>query len=171
MPRHTDRIAEQSFDMHHFLKPWNNLMTKAKLGPDSIEWLGTQYKMMLPSSATNGTLAVFESISPAGSGPPRHIHHAEDETFVLLTGRCEFWMDGKTHIDGPGATVFVPRGTAHTFKVIGDADCHHLTILSPGGFEGFFAEMAQGNYRIPEDMARVSEIAARFNLNFVGPPL
>jgi quercetin dioxygenase-like cupin family protein len=146
-------------------------MTNSKLGPESIEWLGTQYRMMLTSAATNGTLAVFESISPAGSGPPRHIHHAEDETFVLMTGRCEFWMDGKFHTEGPGATVFVPRGTPHTFKVIGDEDCRHLTILSPGGFEGFFAEMVRGSYRIPEDMARISEIAAQFNLSFVGPPL
>ena len=43
--------------------------------------------------------------------------------------------------------------------------------MTPGGFEGFFAEMAAGQFAIPDDMAQIEESAARFNLSFVGPPL
>ena len=70
-----------------------------------------------------------------------------------------------------GETVFVPRGVEHTYRVIGDKPCRHLVILTPGGFEGFFYDMARQQCRIPEDMAAIEQSAARFNLRFTGPPL
>lgn len=146
-------------------------MKKPNPGPDSVEWMGVHYKTLLASTDTNGSIAIFESMSPLGSGPPRHIHHAEDEAFFLLTGDCEFWIDGVTKTYSAGDAVFVPRGTSHTFRIIGTTDSRHLTILTPGGFEAFFTEMAKANFRIPDDMAQISEVAARFNLSFTGPPL
>ena len=146
-------------------------MTKSSLGAVSVEWMGVQYRTTLASADTNGAIAIFESISPLGSGPPRHIHQAEDEVFFLLSGTCEFWTEGTTFTRSASEAVFVPRGASHTFRVIGTTDCHHLTILTPGGFEGFFAEMAKAKFQIPDDMAQISEAAARFNLSFTGPPL
>ncbi|MBZ0163357.1 MAG: cupin domain-containing protein [Notoacmeibacter sp.] len=104
-------------------------------------------------------------------GPPRHIHNKEDETFYILSGEIEFWMAGKTRMAGPGDTVFVPRGTEHTFRVAGNLPARMLTMMTPGGFEGFFAEMEKNGCRIPEDMEQVMEIGAHFNLTFTGPPL
>ena len=141
------------------------------LGPGAIQWLGVSYKTILPPEASNGAMSIVDSVSPAGSGPPRHIHHREDEAFVLLTGECEFWMAGQSFVRGPGETTFVPRGTEHTFKVLGDRPCRHLVILTPGGFEGFFGDMARGQFRIPEDMGAIAESAARHHLSFTGPPL
>ena len=46
-----------------------------------------------------------------------------------------------------------------------------LIQFTPGGFEGFFADMVAGQYRIPEDMDAVNESAERHNLRFTGPPL
>ena len=45
------------------------------------------------------------------------------------------------------------------------------SILTPGGFEGFFYEMAEGRFTIPDDMAAITDIAARYHLTFTGPPL
>ena len=137
----------------------------------SVEWLGTKYKVLLPVEGSGGLLSVTDSLSPAQSGPPRHIHHNADETFVILTGQIGFWRDGKTQICGPGTSIFIPRGTPHTFLVLSDAPSRHLVVMTPGGFEGFFAEMAAGQFAIPEDMPKIGESAARFNLSFVGPPL
>jgi hypothetical protein len=55
--------------------------------------------------------------------------------------------------------------------VLGSEPCRHLVILTPGGFEGFFADMAQGRFRIPEDMEQIGASAARHSLRFTGPPL
>lgn len=140
-------------------------------GPGMIEWLGVRYKTILPSAETDGAISIVDSLGPVDSGPPRHVHEREDETFVILTGECEFWLEGQTIIRRAGESVFVPRGREHTFRVVGVQPSRHLTILTPGGFENFFAEMAQGGFRIPDDMEQISAAAARHNLRFTGPPL
>jgi hypothetical protein len=72
---------------------------------------------------------------------------------------------------GLGETVFIPRGSEHTFQIVGDTPCRHLVILTPGGFEGFFAEMAAGQFSVSTDMPAIMEAAGRHNLRFTGPPL
>lgn len=140
-------------------------------GPEVHEWLGVRYKPILSAAATRGAMSIVDSLSPAGSGPPRHVHDREDEAFILLSGQCEFWQEGETSTKGPGEAAFIPRGREHTFRVIGTEACRHLVILTPGGFESFFAEMAQGGFRIPEDMQQIGTTAARHSLRFTGPPL
>ena len=140
-------------------------------GAGAMEWLGTQYRTMLSTAETGGAMSITESVSPPGSGPARHIHHDADETFVILSGDVEFWQAGERFMRGPGETVFIPRGAEHTYRVTDDAPSRYLVILTPGGFEGFFAEMAAGQYRIPQDMPAVEDSAARHHLTFTGPPL
>lgn len=135
----------------------------------AVEWLGVTYRTILGPAGSGGAMSIVDTFSPAGSGPPRHVHHAEDEAFVLLSGEVEFWVAGRTFRRGPGGTAFVPRGTEHTFKALSDA--RKLVILTPGGFESFFEEMARGAFRIPEDMPAVVESGTRHNLAFTGPPL
>lgn len=141
------------------------------LGPGTIDWNGTLYRTLLPAVESGGAMSIVDSLSPPRSGPPRHVHHAEDEIFVILTGEVTFWLEGETFTRGPGGTVFVPRGREHTFHVTGERPARHLVVLTPGGFEGFFAEMARGRCRIPQDMPAIMESAARHNLTFTGPPL
>ena len=140
-------------------------------GPGVHEWLGVRYKAILSSADTGGAMSVVDSSGPAGSGPPRHVHEREDEVFVVLTGTCEFWLEGQTLTKGAGEAIFISRGREHTFRVAGSQPSRHLIILTPGGFESFFAEMAQGSFRIPQDMEQVGASAARHNLRFTGPPL
>lgn len=138
---------------------------------DAIEWHGVRYKTILATEQSGGAMSIVDSLSPVGSGPPRHVHESEDETFVMITGTCKVWIEGEERIAGPGESVFIPRRKEHTFKVIGDEPSRHLVILTPGGFEGFFADMAAGQFRIPEDMPAIEESARRHNLLFTGPPL
>lgn len=137
----------------------------------TLEWLGVTYRIILGPDQTGGAMSIVESVSPPDSGPPMHIHHDADETFVMLSGECVFSRAGQTLRASAGETVFVPRGAEHTFRVIGPEPSRHLVILTPGGFEGFFREMASGKYRIPEDMETVVRLGAAFNLEFTGPPL
>ena len=135
------------------------------------EWLGVTYKTILSTADSNGAMCVVDSTSPPDSGPPRHIHHNEDETFVILTGSCRIWIEGEEKVTQAGESVFIPRGKEHTFKVTGSEPCRHLVILTPGGFEGFFSDMAAGQFKIPDDMPSIEESAKRHNMSFTGPPL
>ncbi|MBY6114585.1 cupin domain-containing protein [Mameliella alba] len=137
----------------------------------AIHWHGVYYKTILSSEDSGGTMSIVDSLSPVDSGPPRHIHHNEDETFVILTGACRLWLEGVETVLHAGQSAFVPRGSEHTFKVIGEAPSRHLVILTPGGFERFFAEMAAGQFAVTEDMPAIVEAGRRHHLTFTGPPL
>src|SRR5688500_8299468 len=102
-------------------------------GPGVGDWLGAEYKTVLTSAGTDGTMSIVDSVNPAGSGMLRHVHEREDETFVLLSSECEFWIEGQTIRRRAGESVFVPRGREHTFRVVASDPCRHLFILTPGG--------------------------------------
>ena len=137
--------------------------------PASVAWMGTDYSVTLAGNDSAGLVGMFESRVPAGEGPPVHIHHNEDEVLHVLEGQYEFWLDGAVTRAGPGASVFLPRGVPHTFRVVGDRPGRNLAILTPGGFEGFFAEAAARDLRIPADMAALVELGNLYGLEFVGP--
>jgi len=136
-----------------------------------VEWAGSTYQTILRKENSGGAMSIVDSTSQPNVGPPRHVHEAEDEAFVVLSGEVEFWLDGETFRRGPGETAFIPRGVEHTFRVVSDTPSRHLVILTPGGFEGFFHAMAAGNFQVPADMPQIDQEASRFNLRFTVPPL
>jgi mannose-6-phosphate isomerase-like protein (cupin superfamily) len=73
---------------------------------------------------------VFGVAEWQGSGPPQlHVHHEDDEAWHILEGQVEFrFADGIESV-GPGSTVFVPAGVAHTYVTTDDA--RYLIILTP----------------------------------------
>lgn len=137
----------------------------------TVNWQGTSYKMLLTGAATGGKMSIYEAVAAPDQGPPRHIHHGEDEIFYILSGEVIFWLDGESVTKGPGDIVFAPRDRPHTFHVVGPAPARWITILTPGGMEGFFVEMAEGGYRLPQQIADVARIAANYAMEFVGPPI
>ena len=55
---------------------------------------------------------------PAGAADDQE-PHAEDEIYLVLSGRGAFTAGGRTIDAGPGRTLFVPAGEDHRF--------HHVT--------------------------------------------
>lgn len=65
-------------------------------------------------------------------GPPLHVHHADDEAWYVLEGSLRFRFADRTTEVGPGATVLVPAGVAHTFGSPGEV--RYLIISTPRVF-------------------------------------
>lgn len=137
----------------------------------TVQWMHSTYKTLLTPGQSNGNLGIFESVCLPNTGPARHVHHDADETFFILQGEMNFWLEGELMTRGAGDCVFIPRGSQHTFIVVGSDPARMLVMMTPGGFEGFFAEVAARNLKAPENMPEIAEIGARYHLEFVGPPL
>lgn len=72
----------------------------------------------------------FEIHEWRGSGPATlHVHHADDEAWHVLEGALTFRYADGMETAGPGKTVFVPAGVAHTYTAAQDA--RYLIILTP----------------------------------------
>ena len=83
---------------------------------DTLEWLGVSYRTILSPEDTGGAMSIVDSTSPPESGPPRHIHHNEDEIFVILTGKVRVWLEGEETVLEAGQSAFIPRGKEHTSR-------------------------------------------------------
>ena len=134
------------------------------------DWNGTRHRTILGTTETGGAMSITYGDADPFTGPPAHTHDHEDEIFIVLDGEMTFEVAGERFACGPLGTAFVPRGTPHSFMT-GAKGATCLTVLTPGGFEGFFAEMARGQFQMPQDMTAVAEIAARYGSRRIGPGL
>jgi mannose-6-phosphate isomerase-like protein (cupin superfamily) len=123
---------------------------------------------------TGGAYTLCEAIEPPESGAGLHRHPNYDETFVICEGRYDFQLGEQALTLGAGDTVFVPRGTPHSFKCLGPETGRQLIISSPGGiFDAFIDEVAgsmidSGGPDKPGPAADFRAIAARHGMEFLG---
>ena len=110
---------------------------------------------------TGGTYGLLEADIPAGEGPPLHVHEREEEFFRVLSGRFLFVCGDTSTELTEGGCILLPRGVPHRFQNVGDATGRLMVIVTPGGFEGFFAAVQEA------PMSEVDGIAARFGLRFL----
>jgi uncharacterized RmlC-like cupin family protein len=71
-----------------------------------------------------------------------HTHEREDEISYIIEGRVGVQIGERVEIAGPGTVVFKPRGIPHAFWNAGETPARLVELITPAGFEGYFAEMA-----------------------------
>jgi mannose-6-phosphate isomerase-like protein (cupin superfamily) len=124
-------------------------------------------RFMAWAGETGGGFSVVEHpIPPRTLVAPVHRHSNEDEYSFVLEGRMGALLGEDVVYAGVGDLAFKPRNQWHTFWNPDDRPCRILEIISPGGFEGFFEELA-GLMAGPElDPAQLGELGARYGLEF-----
>ena len=144
-------------------------------GGSTVFLVGDTYTTLLSGAQTGGAFALLEALVPPDTGPPPHVHHAEDETFVVLVGALSLRVGDRAHAATAGTTVFVPRGTPHSFTNVGEDAARMLFMYSPAGMEGMFAEIgtpgrrgAQAPPRTAADIEALVGVAAKYGFSIQG---
>ena len=57
------------------------------------------------------------------------MHHSDDEAWHVLDGELTLRYADRTETAGPGTTIFVPAGVAHTYSA--GPGARYLIILTP----------------------------------------
>lgn len=103
---------------------------------------------------TGGAYCLMEHVLTPASNPPMHIQTDEEEAFYVIDGQIEFEIEfeveGQLVLARAGTFALVPRGAAHTFRVLTDT-ARTLVISSTaahgqapsGGLERFFQSVGQ----------------------------
>jgi len=100
-------------------------------------------RFLIGADDTGGRFSLVEHpIAPRTLVAPLHRHTREDEYSLVLEGKMGAVLGDHVVVAYAGELVFKPRGQWHTFWNAGDEPCRVLEIISPGGFEHMFAEMA-----------------------------
>src|SRR3984893_1519592 len=95
---------------------------------------------------------------------PLHRHTREDEYSYVIEGRVGALLGDEVVIGGPGDLIFKPRSQWHTFWNAGDEPARLLEIISPAGFERFFAELVDLGGVTQADPQTLAELCARYEL-------
>jgi mannose-6-phosphate isomerase-like protein (cupin superfamily) len=111
------------------------------------------------AEGTGGALALTEEVPPLAD-TPLHVHSNEDELFYALEGEHVIQVGDQEHRIGPGESAFGPRGVPHAQRRVVPGEGRMLIVITPGGFEGFFRDLAEAERKGelgPDAYAAVSE--------------
>ena len=170
-----------------------NRRVRRVLPPDEGEtvWLRKLgIRFMIGGEETQGNFALVEHpIGPRALAAPMHTHEREDEYTYVLEGEIGVQIGEEVLVAQPGDLVFKPRGVPHAFWNASDEPARALEIISPAGFERYFAELAplfppanQGpldeqavgavreKYGLEMDMDSIPVLAERHGLAIDAPP-
>jgi mannose-6-phosphate isomerase-like protein (cupin superfamily) len=130
---------------------------------------------------------VEHPMSSRALAAPLHRHRREDEYSFVVKGRVGALLGDEVVVGGPGDLIFKLRNQWHTFWNAGDQPARLVEIMSPAGFERFFAELVDlggvtqaepqmladlcARYELEMDPASVPGLVQRFDLRFPGQPM
>lgn len=116
---------------------------------------------------TAGGLFVIEQANSARGGPPRHLHHEQDELWYVLEGEYVVEIGSDRHALTPGDCILGPRRIPHAWAFVGDSPGRLLIAFTPAGKmqENFERDRKAGEYRSDAETFRA------YGMELVGPPL
>jgi len=130
---------------------------------------------------------VEHPMSARALAAPLHRHTREDEYSYVLEGQVGALLGDEVLVGNPGDLIFKPRGQWHTFWNAGEQPARILEIISPAGFEQFFADLVDlggvtaaepqtlaelcARYQLEMNPDSVPGLVERFELRFPGDPI
>jgi quercetin dioxygenase-like cupin family protein len=139
-----------------------------------IPGFGAQFKL---SSRTPGAeVSIVEHPFTVGSITAPHRHTREDEHSIVLAGEIGFRSDDSEVVLGPGGYITKPRGQMHAMWNAGSTPGRIIEVITPGGFENYFRELAEllagpagdpatARHQLPEFV----ELAEKYGLTYGRP--
>ncbi|HZQ65046.1 MAG TPA: cupin domain-containing protein [Gaiellaceae bacterium] len=147
---------------------------RAVAGSREVWWIDGRVDVKLTGAESGGHLGMWLWTAERGAASPRHVHHRDDEQFLLLDGEARFFVGERVLEARAGDLVFLPHGIPHAY-LITSPQARAVGTVTPGGFEGFFIELGTpwrpGSPAPPppsiEAFARAGE---RYGFDILGPP-
>ncbi len=128
----------------------------------------TDFKVLTKDS--RGDLFVMEHTSPKKGGPPRHLHHNEDEWFYVIEGDYIAEIGSDRFRLKPGDSVLGPRGVPHAWAFVGDTPGRLLIAFAPANkMEAFFRDNAKRSK--DGEYLNDAQVYRAYGLELLGPPL
>ena len=138
------------------------------LGPtdgESVDFGGLGVRFMVTGE---GFSLVEHPIAPRTLAAPMHVHQHEDEYSYVLEGEVGVQVGDEVRYARVGELVSKPRGIWHAFWNRADEPARLLEIISPAGFERYFAELT-GLIQTGPDRERIAALQARYGLTMDMP--
>lgn len=134
----------------------------------SFRFLNGRFDVKVSAAETGGGFCVIDTIRSEPGGPPAHVHHDQEEWFLVTEGRFNFLVGDDRFELGPGDSILGPRGLPHAFSNTTPTGRLIVMFQPAGSMEAFFHEGSRRGKMSPEAFA---ELSAQHGMKVVGPPL
>ncbi len=131
---------------------------------------GEESRIRIGPADSGGQLTILDYRAPASFGPPRHLHHREDEVLELIEGQAVFWTPHLSFVLAPGDLVLLPKLGPHTWRAYGPKGIRFTATFTPSGFERFFQDIERRRL-LASDVAELRAVAGDAGMDILGPPL
>ena len=131
-----------------------------------VSFAGIGARFLVEGALSGGAFSVLEHpIEPKTLAAPMHTHTREDEYSFVLEGEIGVQLADEVMTVRAGELLYKPRGVPHAFWNATDRLARVLEIISPAGFERYFADMAEiMNRPGPPDFAALAAVRERYAL-------
>lgn len=118
---------------------------------------------------TNGGFFVVEATDVLKGGPPRHLHHEQEEWFYVIESDYILEIGDERYRLGPGDAVLAPRRVPHVWAHVGEGKGRLLIAFQPAGeMEAFFGQLARVSNPSPDEL---QGLFSSHGMEVTGPPL
>jgi mannose-6-phosphate isomerase-like protein (cupin superfamily) len=119
---------------------------------------------------TNGGFFVVENTDALKGGPPRHLHHEQEEWFYVVESDYVVEIGDERYSLGPGDSVLAPRKVPHVWAHVGEGTGRLIVTFQPAGeMEAFFGELAK--VKGPPQPEQLHKLFSSHGMEVTGLPL
>ncbi len=137
----------------------------------SYDWAQDHTFVKVAAADTGGAFALMEDNLKHEFALGLHLHRQHAETFYILEGNVEFFIDGGWMTATPGSAIHIPPGVPHAVTLPGGQTGKMLMIFQPAGFDQYLAELTAMTDRDLADAKRMAELALKYDIvNLGGVP-
>lgn len=137
-------------------------------GGTDYDWSADHTFVKVSAEDTGGQYTLMEDNLKAGFRLGLHLHRYHAETFYILEGVVDFYVDGEWMAAAAGSCLHVPPGVPHAAVLPEGQTGRMLMIYQPSGFDQYLAELA----RMPEaemaDPAKMDALNERYDIVQLG---
>lgn len=140
-----------------------------RAGEELRIWGLIPLQVKVATADTAGALFVFEHSEMGPGGPPRHLHHDQDEWFYVVEGEFDFEVGDEAFTLYAGDSLLAPRRVPHVWACTSERGTLLLGVQPAGSLEAFFRATCELD--APPPMEETARLFAAHGMEVVGPPL
>jgi quercetin dioxygenase-like cupin family protein len=139
-------------------------------GGPNYDWSADHTFVKVSAADTGGQYTLMEDNLKANFALGLHLHRTHAETFYILEGSVDFYIDGDWMTAQMGACLHVPPGVEHACVMAkGCTSARMLMIYQPSGFDGYLAELSQMSDADFEDDTKMNALNDKYDIVTIGP--
>ncbi|UJR19548.1 hypothetical protein I4U23_022678 [Adineta vaga] len=122
------------------------------------------YKIIVRGNQTANQFTIVEGIVYMNEGAGNHFHMREDETFFIINGTLQFYVNGDQFCAQAGTTVYIPRNASQSVRNLNSKPVHIQILFAPSGIENYLEKITPVFDTQPVNYTIANETAALYGI-------